>query len=292
MKKTARKGLIRSILLGMALVVLAIFLLRSTGFGKLSEKTKLSLKLDKIVRVDTEVLISCEALAAQKPLVILALGQSNAGNHGARAADSDVPIALIADGKCIMAVDPLPGATGVAGSIWYRLPRHFAKLQPRRPIVLSVLAVEATTIGEWTDEKSALRERLSQHLKAMQGIKLPPNLVLWQQGEADAIVGTTELDFSVGLDRLAGIFEQEKIKAPIVLALSTVCRTDPSTPIRTAIEGKIASDNRFKLGPDTDYDIHEGLRIKNCHFSAEGIDRAAQLWAGTIASFAPFPLRP
>ena len=39
MKKTARKGLIRSILLGMALVVLAIFLLRSTGFGKLSDET-------------------------------------------------------------------------------------------------------------------------------------------------------------------------------------------------------------------------------------------------------------
>ena len=289
MKKTARKGLIRWILFGIALVFLAIFLLRFTSFDKLSDKTKLSLKLDKIVRVDTETVISCEALAAQKPIVILALGQSNAGNHGARAADTDVPIALIADGKCIMAVDPLPGATGIAGSIWYRLPRHFAKLQPRRPIVLSVLAVEATTIGEWTDEKSALRERLSQHLKAMQGVKLAPNLVLWQQGEADAIVGTTEADYAAGLDRLAGIFDQEKIKAPIVLALSTVCRTDPSTKIRTAIEGKVASDSRFKQGPDTDYDIYEGMRIKNCHFSAEGLDRAAQLWAGTIASFAPFP---
>ena len=289
MKKTARKGLIRWILFGIALVFLAIFLLRFTSFGKLSDKTKLSLKLDKIVRVGTETVISCEALAAQKPIVILALGQSNAGNHGARAADTDVPIALIADGKCIMAVDPLPGATGIAGSIWYRLPRHFAKLQPRRPIVLSVLAVEATTIGEWTDEKSALRERLSQHLKAMQGVKLAPNLVLWQQGEADAIVGTTEADYAAGLDRLAGIFDQEKIKAPIVLALSTVCRTDPSTKIRTAIEGKVASDSRFKQGPDTDYDIYEGMRIKNCHFSAEGLDRAAQLWAGTIASFAPFP---
>lgn len=287
-----RKGLIRKILLGIALVILAIFLLRSIGVGKFSEQNMLALKLNKIVHVETEAVVSCEALAAQKPLVILALGQSNAGNHGARAADTDVPIALISDGKCIMAVDPLPGATGVAGSIWYRLPRHFAKLQSRRPIVLSVLAVEATTIGEWTDEKSLLRERLSQHLKSMQGVKLPPNFVLWQQGEADAIVGTSEEDYSTGLDKLAGIFEQEKIKAPIVLALSTVCRTEPSTRIRGAIEDKVASDRRFKLGPDTDYDIFEGLRIKNCHFSAEGVDRAAQLWAGTIAAFAPFSMRP
>jgi hypothetical protein len=64
-----------------------------------------------------------------------------------------------------------------------------------------------------------------------------------------------------------------------------VCRTEPNARIRGAIEEKVGSDRRFKLGPDTDYDIHEGLRIKNCHFSAEGIDRAAQLWARSIAAF-------
>ena len=286
MKAPMRKGLIRRILLGVALVFFAILLVRFTGIGKLSEKTKLSLKLDKIVHVDTEAVVSCEKIAAQKPIVILALGQSNAGNHGARAADTDVPIALIADGKCIMAVDPLPGGTGVAGSIWYRVPRYFAKLEPRRPIVMSVLAVDATTIAEWTDEKSVLREHLSTHLKSMQAIGLAPKLVLWQQGEADAIVGTTQADYSAGLEKLAGIFDREKINAPIILALSTVCRTEPSARIRGAIEEKVAIDRRFKLGPDTDYDIHEGLRIKNCHFSAEGIDRAAQLWAGSIAAFA------
>jgi hypothetical protein len=289
MKAPMKKGLIRKTLLGVTLVVLAIFLARSTGFGKLSEQSKLSLKLDKIVRVDTETVVSCETLAAQKPLVILALGQSNAGNHGARAVDTDVPVALIADGKCVMAVDPLPGATGLGGSIWYRLPRYFAKLEPRRPVVMSVLSVEATTIAEWTDEKSLLRERLSKQLKSMQSIGLAPKLVLWQQGEADAIVGTAQADYSAGLDKLVGILDQEKINAPIVLALSTVCRIEPNERIRTAIEEKIARNPRFKLGPDTDYAIHEGLRSKNCHFSAEGVDRAAQLWASTIASLSKRP---
>lgn len=269
------------------LLLLVIFLValtvRFTGAGNSSENNKLAIKLEKITRVDGEAIVSCEKLAAQKPIVILALGQSNAANHGARGIDADVPVAMIADGKCIMALDPLPGGTGLGGSIWYRLPRHFAKLKPRQPIVMSVLAVDATSINEWTKEKSLLRERLSQQLKSMQAVGMAPKFVLWQQGETDASSGTSQADYSAGLDKLAGILDQEKINAPLVLALSTVCRSEPNAMIRAAIEEKVVSNPRFQLGPDTDYDIHEGLRSKKCHFSAEGLDRAAQLWASTLA---------
>ncbi len=276
----------RSLLL-LFVILMVTLIAHFTGIGRSSENSKLAIKLEKIIRVDAEAVISCEKLAAQKPIVILALGQSNAANHGARGIDADVPVALIADGKCTMAVDPLPGGTGLGGSIWYRLPRHFAKLEPQRPIVMSVLAVDTTSIAEWTNDKSLLRERLSQQIKSMQAVGLAPKFVLWQQGEADAIMGTSQADYSTGLDNLAGIFDQEKITAPIVLALSTVCRTEPNSMIRAAIEDKVAANRRFQLGPDTDYDIHEGLRSKKCHFSTEGLDRAAQLWANTITSLIP-----
>lgn len=278
-------GIIRRVLLVAAVVLLIIVLGRYAGFGLPSEKTRLSLKLDKIVRVDTEPVVSCANIAARRPIVILALGQSNAANHGARAGDTDVPIALIADGKCIMAVDPLPGATGAGGSIWYRLPRHFARLERggHRPIVISVLAVDATAIDEWTNDVSPIRAHLQQQLKSMQVLGLAPQLVLWQQGEADARDGTTQSAYSAGLDKMAGILDQNGVSAPIIVALSTVCRSEPNDAIRSAIEAKVASNPRFKLGPDTDYDIHPGLRSDKCHFSAEGLDRAAQLWAATIA---------
>jgi hypothetical protein len=282
----SKKWINRSLLL-LFVILLVTLIVHFNGIGNSSENNKLAIKLEKIIRVDAEVIISCEKLAAQKPIVILALGQSNAANHGARGIDADVPVALIADGKCVMAVDPLPGGTGVGGSIWYRLPRHFVKLEPRQPIVMSVLAVDATSIAEWTNDKSLLRERLSQQLKSMQALGLAPKFVLWQQGEADAIIGTSQLDYSAGLDKLAGILDQEKVNAPIVVALSTVCRTEPNPMIRAAIEEKVAANRRFQLGPDTDYDIHEGLRSKKCHFSSEGLDHAAQLWASTIASLIP-----
>lgn len=293
------RGIIRRVLLVALVVVLIILLGRFTAVRLPSAQSKLSLKLEKIVRVDTEPPLSCADIVVRRPIVILAMGQSNAANHGARAADTDVPVTLFADGKCVMAVDPLPGGTGSGGSIWYRLPRHFASLakQERRPIVLSVLAVEATTIGEWTADTSPLHERLTRQLKSMQAQGLAPQLVLWQQGEADAlnanasadVGGTTEHAYTEGLDKLAGIFDGAGVHAPIVVALSTVCRSEPNMAIRHAIESKVANDPRFKLGPDTDYDIHAGLRSNKCHFSAEGLNRAAQLWAAAIV---PLAVRP
>ncbi len=283
------KQLISRALLLLFAIFLVTLAVHFSDIGRSSENNKLAIKLEKIIRVDAEATISCDKLAAQKPLVILALGQSNAANHGARGIDTDVPVAMIAEGKCVMAVDPLPGGTGLGGSIWYRLPRHFAKLEPRRPVVMAVLAVDATSINEWTSEKSILRERLTQQLKSMQAVGMAPKFVLWQQGEADAIVGTSQAEYSAGLDKLASILDQEKVKAPIVLAFSTVCRSEPNPGIRAAIEEKVARNPRFQLGPDTDYDIHEGLRNKKCHFSSEGLDRAAQLWASTLATLALHP---
>lgn len=276
-------GLIRRILFALTLVLLALALGHYGGIGLPSKKTGLSLKMDKMVRVEAEPELACAALAAQKPIVILALGQSNAANHGARAADTDIPVNVIADGKCVLAVNPLPGGTGTEGSIWYRLPRDLNKLLPKRPVVLSVLAVESTTIAEWTDAASPLRKRLERQIDSMKSLGMPPQLILWQQGESDARHGITEIAYSAGLDQLADIVDQSGVSAPIVMALSTVCRSEPYEEIRRAVEAKVANYPRFKIGPDTDYAIHVGLRRENCHFSAEGIHRASQLWAESIA---------
>ena len=281
-----RSGMIRRLLIVLGIIVLAIVLGRTIEFGQPVRKSKLAIKLEQIYHVDpedTKAVVSCAKIAAQKPIVILAIGEANAGNHGARAGDRDIPIAVIADGKCSMAADPLPGATGAGGSIWYRVPRYLTKLVPQRPIVFSVLAVEETSIADWTDIASPLRARLLERIQAMQTLGLAPQLVLWQQGETDAHNGTTGLEYAAALDKLALLLEQAKVSAPIVLAESTVCRSEPEELIRKAIEAKVEKDPRFKLGPDTDYEIHAGYRRDQCHISAEGLNRAGQLWAETIA---------
>lgn len=249
------------------------------------DKAGLQAKLDEIVLPGNERQVPCTSIAAQRHIVVLAIGQSNAANHGVRPAGIGTPIVLVADGKCIIARDPLPGSTGRGASIWYRLPQYFSQLEPQRLLVLSVLGVDATSIEDWVAEKSPLGARLANQVKSMRTLNLMPHLVLWQQGEAEARLGTTAAAYGESLDKLAKILDQAGANAPIVMARSTVCRSAPNVAVRSAVEAKAASNTRFQLGPDTDNLRGADLRRDGCHFSAQGLDRAAQLWAATVAQF-------
>lgn len=247
------------------------------------DKVALEAKLGQIARVGAEQRVSCASIAAQRPLVVLVIGQSNAANHGVLAQGAAQPVVLVAEGQCILAVDPLPGGTGRGASIWQRLPQYFSRLEPQRPLVMAVMGVDATSIEDWVGENSPLGGRLENQVKSMRALDLMPHLILWQQGEADARLGTTAAAYGAGLDKLAQILEQAGSNAPIVMARSTVCRSSPYAAVRYAIEAKAASNPRFRLGPDTDTLLEADLRQDGCHLSAQGLDRAAELWASTIA---------
>lgn len=68
--------------------------------------------MEQIVLIGKHTEVPCVEVAATQPLVLLALGQSNAGNHGALPSHAAESVTLIAEGKCIRATDPLPGGTG------------------------------------------------------------------------------------------------------------------------------------------------------------------------------------
>lgn len=223
---------------------------------------------------------TCADVAADRPLVLLALGQSNAGNHGSPASVKRM-VTVVADGRCFRSVAPLPGGTGTGGSIWERLPESLAAGGYRRPVVISVLAVDASHIGDWVDEGSPLRQRLAAHVKSMLAAGLPPQFVLWQQGEADARAGRAAESYASSLDRLAILLGEAGVDAPILLARSTVCRSAPNAAIRSAIDGLIAKDGRFRSGPDTDQLSGEEYR-DGCHLTVAGLDGVAGLWAEAI----------
>lgn len=246
------------------------------------KNASLSTKLDQIVRVTNEPLVDCSLIAAQNPLVILALGQSNAANHGERTSTPSNPIILFANSKCILATDPLPGGTGSGSSIWSRLPRHLSMRNPKRPLVLSVIGIDATTITDWTSQQSPLPRLLTAHVKSMKAFGLLPQVVLWQQGEADARLGTSSEAYGAGLGKLANYLTDAGSDAPILLALSTVCRAEPNIAIRTAISTIALKNDRFKVGPDTDALNAADMRFDACHFSITGLNLAAKLWVSKL----------
>ncbi|MBT9501019.1 MAG: hypothetical protein IV092_07225 [Burkholderiaceae bacterium] len=269
--------------------LLAGLLLLSAAAGlyarqRLTQERQIEAKLALIAPVRHDSRVNCAELLQRKPLLLLALGQSNAGNHGSPGPASMEPIAMVSGPDCLFAKDPLPGATGRGGSIWSRLPAVLSPALGGRQIVMSVLAVDASPIADWTRADSPIVKRLKAQIEALNDVGLRPDLVLWQQGEADARLRTEAENYLAGLRRLATLLEQAGVSAPLMLARSTVCRSEPNREIQNAIDAALALGPRFVAGPDTDALVGIDGRFDGCHFNARGLDRAADAWSDKISA--------
>ena len=233
--------------------------------------------------------VDCRTWRAQRPLVLLVLGQSNAGNPGLGDAQGagqplPAPVQVMEAGRCSLSHDPLPGATGAGASPWSVLPARLAAGGLRRPVLLQVLAVDASAVDDWTRAGAPITRQLAQTLAANRAAGLPPDLVLWQQGESDARAGMHPTRYVRGLQALADSLRAQGVQAPVLLARSTVCRSASADGLRRAIAALAGSDPRFRLGPDTDAitQRHDG-----CHWSNSGRQQVAGLWATAIIQILP-----
>jgi hypothetical protein len=171
------------------------------------------------------------------PLRLLVLGQSNAANHGELAPTTlSNQVTVWFEGRCYTANDPLPGGTGRGGSLWSWLPSELRQQGIHRPVTLSVLAVGATSISDWTTPGAPLHKALQRTAVQLAETKQLPHLVLWQQGEADALTGLPSDAYLASLRALATQLAAAGIQAPILLGKSTLCRQAPSPAIRRAMD--------------------------------------------------------
>lgn len=221
---------------------------------------------------------------AAAPLKLLILGQSNAANHGEREDPRAGALDVWVPQGCVQARDPLPGGTGSGGSIWSRLPDALARIGYRRPLSVSIIAVDSTSIIEWSDDQGPLGRHLRQRLQALASAGWRPDLVLWQQGEADVQRGTTQASYVQGFERFRQNLLQEGITAPMLLAWSTWCEGQRNQEIRAAISRLLQRRIDLQPGADTDQLNTRAQRSDHCHFSRTGLTMAADLWARAIVA--------
>ena len=218
-------------------------------------------------------------------LVLLVLGQSNAGNHGAETepeARGEGPMVTVFDGSgCRLSADPLPGGTGRHRSIWTRLEPQLRQRGVQAELLVALLAVDSTTIEDWTREGSPLRAELARLMQSLSRASLKPDAVLWQQGESDARQGTTSQLYESRFARLLADLRQAGIQAPVLIARSTRCRNVAGEGIRIAQANLVSRHEGLTPGPDTDL-LAGSLRDNDCHWSRAGIDAAAAAWATAI----------
>lgn len=242
--------------------------------------------VDEIFRPSPSDAVPCDFSAQPRPLMVLVLGQSNAGNHGSLAPQPDemLKASFIFEGLCYRTSGAAPGATGRGRNIWTALGPRLSRTTGR-PVVFSVLAVDATQINDWVSP-GKIQHHLIETLVSHRNHSFFPDIVLWQQGEADAKIGTTSSEYREHFARLVALLHNQGITAPIIAALSTRCRNDGSEQVRTALKTVAAENPSVRLGPDTD--TLTGLfRHDGCHFSRLGLDAAAELWEPPIMESLP-----
>lgn len=226
--------------------------------------------------------VACR-LTNPRPLMLLVLGQSNAGNHGTPAVLAPTTAAtFFFDGGCYRTAGPTPGATGRGTSIWTVL-GPMLEQRIGRPVLFSVLAVEATTVHDWV-ASGPLRDRLRETLADQHRHGFLPDAVLWQQGEADAKAGTSTEAYARDFEELTAFLRANGVSAPVIAALSTRCRNQGSDAVRLALARTAGRDPSVRIGPDTDRLSGPHYRHDECHFSVAGAIEAAHGWAAAVQS--------
>jgi hypothetical protein len=217
--------------------------------------------------------------------VILAMGQSNAGNYGEtryRPVQNVVNFNW-ADGKCYRAEDPLLGSTGDRGSVWTRLGDALIESKRFKQVVIVPVAVGGSSVRDWAGSHGPAQRAVAAQ-EALSRVGLRITHVLWHQGEADYEMHKDV--YSRLFARMTEYIRSHGIGAPVFVATATICNNTGSDQIREAQrELPLRLANVF-AGPDTDaldsiYDRRDNL----CHFSDRGLALHARMWRDVILRY-------
>lgn len=217
-----------------------------------------------------------EPVVWSDPFVLIAVGQSNAANHGLpRGRAGSGSYALSAKGV-LRLEDPLPGASGPGGSPW----PHWAALQQRaRPgsqVVVAAIAQGSSAVADWI-AGGVHAQRLPAVLKALRSQQLAADSVVWHQGETEAWSSDDAAAYEANLRRWIASVRALGINAPIYVCLTSRDGQGVINPaIRQAQASVWNSQERVFAGADTD-SLGDAFRSDGVHFNARGLEAFAKL---------------
>ncbi len=220
-----------------------------------------------------------------KTAIIVVHGQSNAGNYGTvryharEAVDNFDPLT----GKCFAATDPLLGADGAGGNFATRMGDILIQAGRYDRVVLVPIALGGASISLLNGEHS---DRITNAIQKLRAANLTPTHILFQQGEKDAMLPTTQDEYVAQLRGLVKRFRTAGMSAPFYVSQSTKCDmvdTKNAAAVRAGQLSAVDDLLNIRRGPDTDL-IGNGGRNPNdgCHLNELGMLANAALWAAYI----------
>ena len=150
-------------------------------------------------------------------------------------------------------------------------------------ILLCPLAVGGSTVAEWAPG-GTYHHRMTYGVAALRQAGFDPTYVLWHQGEADALYGSSADEYVKAFWNLVDSLRRFNIDAPIYVATATFFAIPKGYEarqmvIRKAQTSLIDPNRGIFRGPDTDL-IRD--RFDGCHLGNRGLRDHARAWAKTL----------
>jgi|GEM_PF-4609612 len=210
--------------------------------------------------------------STEDAIVLISGGQSNAANSISSKYKPSRSVSVWFDGKCYGASDPLLGANGKNGSIWSLLAEKISKKE-KKPVLLINGGVGGTQFSDWNDDRSGYYQALLKRVESAKENGFIPDLILWHQGETDALVeknrDVVEKDITDFLDRLTSSISQ----TPVYLFQASKCIGHfRENGVAEFIEAVNKAANKFDdvhIGFNTDT-LGNDFRWDTCHFNSRG----------------------
>ena len=164
------------------------------------------------------------------------------------------------------------------GETWTLLGNKLIQSGLYRAVVLIPAAVGGSSVDRWADGgdlnammKEVIRAALERY--TITG-------VLWNQGAADFILGTPEVEYQADLKSLINSIRAAGVGAPFFITRSSKGSENWSedNPIARAQASLADGQSAIFDGPNTDRDLTWIDRFDGIHFGASGQEKYADAW--------------
>ena len=245
-------------------------------------------ELGRQVSFPGKVAIPCPRQTA-RTAVLLALGQSNIGNHGAASFATRHPANVVNyfAGRCYAAASPLLGSTGQGGEYLTPLADRLVESGSFDDVVLIPAAVGATNIQRWKDGGDVLDAVLRELPATLRRFRI--TAVLWHQGESDVPLRTSARNYAESFASMVAALGRAGVRAPVYVAVASKCglvdEWNPRNPVAMA-QRRLIDGKAVRLGVDADALLDPADRAADgCHLSARGQLRTASAFASAIVRY-------
>ena len=138
-------------------------------------------------------------------------------------------------------------------------------------------------VAEWAPG-GTYHHRLTYGIAALRQAGFEPTYVLWHQGEADALYGTSADHYVDAFRALARSLRDLDIRAPIYVAIASYFAVPEGYDARQAVirraqQSLISAEDVILPGPDTDL-IRD--RVDGCHMGRTGLREHARMWQTSL----------